>query len=951
MLKIYDQNKQYTGYISKYKDLCIERELSTGDRALSFTYCAKGKKKKILNEYYIETQEDWFVVKEIDESSDGYPTYRAELDLEELESYMHQTFKAIDAQLIDAARVAVAGTGWTIETDIDKIRSVATLRATPLTALQKIQDAWMCEMSFDTKKKIVHFREKIGEDKGVYFAQGLNLRKSRRTEDSNDFYTRIIPIGKDGLTIKDINDGKEYLENHQYSTKIRALIWEDTNYEDAEKLKEDAEAKLADLSIPRESYSADVIDLAKKSTRYKLLDYSLGDTIRIMDPATGTNVKQRIVSIKEYPQDPEKNTCELSNTTWSWEEWQSKLEAAAAALENITNSDGTINGVYIKGNIDPNGIVGIETKINESTAIKDIKGDITRIDGSTLGISNDVSGLKEDMSGVKLRIGTIETTYIKATEADLKYATIERADLLEAHIESIDGDYASFKSTITEELVAAKAWMDEASIGDAQIRSLSASKLTAGIIDAKIITVKNLNADNITVGTINGKLIGEGSVGLDRMEEEIPTKKYVDDEISNLITRTEDVEDELGNRVDIETFNRLKQTAEGNSSEISEIRTTAGTLETRTSKLEQDASGLSSIVTDLKSWETTARAEIKQNADAIALKVSKGEVVSEINQSPETIKISADKIDLTGMLTIKGLHDNGLTFIEGGGITAEKLTLKGDSSINLNNIFTVSKTGYMVASNGEIGNFTIDNGLLTVDYQPSNPDEMPAWAYIGTNEQNGLFLRITSRTQNYGDVDVITIGYSGGIEVSNGSGAAIFGYENYPFYVPSAGMYVDYYGNVHAKNVAYTSLSQYSDARMKKNIKTIGKDEMYSVLINARPIKYNMEYEAASQVRYGLVAQEVRDTLIHTGLGYRTMLRIDYEEPNGGQSTDLNTPESQVLYSIDYTQYIAPLISGWQYHEKRIMELRNTVNELSARLESAESQVAELKNWINRNVA
>ena len=135
----------------------------------------------------------------------------------------------------------------------------------------------MCEMRFDTKKKIVYFREQLGEDKGVYFASGLNLIRVKNSGDSNNFYTRIIPIGKDGLKITEANDGVEYVENYQYSNKIRTLIWEDSNYEDADTLLTDAEAKLEDLSVPKESYQADVIDLAKLRPEYKLLDYGLGD--------------------------------------------------------------------------------------------------------------------------------------------------------------------------------------------------------------------------------------------------------------------------------------------------------------------------------------------------------------------------------------------------------------------------------------------------------------------------------------------------------------------------------------------------------------------------------------------------------------------------------------------------------------------------------------------------
>lgn len=691
MLKIYDQNGNPAGYITKYKDLCIESDLSTGDKSLSFTYCAKNITKTIRNEYYVETQEDRFVVKEVDESSDGFPSYLCELDLEDLESFMHQTFSAMKSTLTDAARLALAGTGWTADTDIEKVRSVATLKATPLTVLEKIRDAWMCEMRFDTKKKIVYFREQLGEDKGVYFASGLNLIRVKNSGDTNNFYTRIIPIGKDGLKITEVNDGVEYVENYQYSNKIRTLIWEDSNYEDADTLLTDAEAKLEDLSVPKESYQADVIDLAKLRPEYKLLDYGLGDTVLIMDASTGTKVKQRIVKMKCYPQTPEKNTCELSNTTWSWDEWQAKLDAAADALENITNADGTINGVYVKGTINADGIVGIETIIKESSSVKEISSNLVTIKGDVSSISSTVTSLDGELSTVKARIGTIETTYIKATDADLKYATIERADILEENVHSISGDYANFKSTITDEvaaqtgridtlsgdvatfkttvtdeinaqtgkidtisgevsnfkttvteqldaqtaqintisgdlssyktsvsqeLVAAKGWMLEGAIGDAQIGSISANKLTSGTIDAAKITVKNLNADNITVGTINGKLIGEGSVSLDSLTETVPTKQYVDEEISSLQTRTSTVEDSLGTKVETTTFNKLKQSVEGNASEITTLTetvqkkaddSTVTALGNKVNSIEQTASGNSAKISELvKTVDTKA---------------------------------------------------------------------------------------------------------------------------------------------------------------------------------------------------------------------------------------------------------------------------------------------------------------------------------------------------------
>lgn len=449
MLKIYDQNRKFTGYISNYKDLCIEKDLSSGDRTASFTCCSK--KTSIQTEGYIQTEEDWFVVKEIEISSDGFPEIHCQLDLEALEAYTIDNFVAENADLASAAKAAVSGTGWSVETDIQKLRSVAVIRADPLAILKKIRDAWMCEIEFDTKNKVVRFSEQIGEDKGVYLLSQLNLKKAGCTIDTYDFYTRMIPIGADGIGIADVNDGKEYVENYQYSNKIRTIVWEDTSYESAEALKEDATAKLEDLSKPKRSYTADVRDLAKMSKQYELLSFKLGDTVRIVDEATGIHDKQRIVKIKEYPQNPEQNTCELSNTTLTFEEYQAKLEAAANAFETISNKDGTVNGVYVKG-IQAGDVVGIEVTINGSTAVKKLNGQVSSLEGE-----------------------------IQSTNAQL---------------EQVKADNAAFETLTTGKFEAANGKIDNLEAGYGEINTLINGNLTSDNIHSLTLNSKNTTIDN-----------------------------------------------------------------------------------------------------------------------------------------------------------------------------------------------------------------------------------------------------------------------------------------------------------------------------------------------------------------------------------------------------------------------------------------------------------------------
>lgn len=495
MLKVYDQNRKFIGHISKYKDLCIEKDLSSGDRTAVFTYCRK--KTRIQNEGYIQTEEDWFVVKEIGVSSDGFPEIHCQLDLEDLEAYTIANFVADKTDLASAAQAAITGTGWTVETDIQKIRSVAVIRADPLKILKKIRDAWMCEIEFDTKKKVVRFKEQIGENRGVYLLSQLNLKKVACTTDTYDFYTRIIPYGKDGLQIKDINDGKEYVENYQYSNKIRTLVWEDTSYEDAKALKEDATAKLKDLSKPKRSYTAEIRDLAKMSKKYGLLSFGIGDTVRIIDEATGIRDKQRIVKIKEYPQNPEKNTCELSNTALTFEEYQSRLQAAADAFDTITNKDGTVNGVYVKG-VRAGDVVGIEVTINGSSAVKKLNGQVSSLEGGVNSLGGEIQSTNTQLEQVK------------TDSAAFEKLTTGKFDAVNGKIENLEAGYGEINTLVNGNLTSdnihsltltsKNTTIENGMIKNAMIESLTFDKISGVDIDTSKFRIHSTDGLSVWEG-------------------------------------------------------------------------------------------------------------------------------------------------------------------------------------------------------------------------------------------------------------------------------------------------------------------------------------------------------------------------------------------------------------------------------------------------------------------
>lgn len=118
--------------------------------------------------------------------------------------------------------------------------------------------------------------------------EGLNLRKISLKSDTYDFYTRIYPIGKDGITPEWLT-GKDYIDNFQYSSKIKAYVWKDERYTNTTSLIEDATAKIEEMSRPYKAYTAEVVDLAKASEEYKdIFSYRIGDTVTLVSKKTRT---------------------------------------------------------------------------------------------------------------------------------------------------------------------------------------------------------------------------------------------------------------------------------------------------------------------------------------------------------------------------------------------------------------------------------------------------------------------------------------------------------------------------------------------------------------------------------------------------------------------------------------------------------------------------------------
>lgn len=500
MLKIYDENHNAVGQMWKIRDLTRESELDTGEKTLTFTYLSK--KRKLKEEYYIRDKENEYVVKQVERSTDGFQNITATLNLEELEGMPWQKFSAKNATIAEAARLAIAGTGWRVgECNVTKRRNTAALNTTALGVIDKLCTAFICERVYDTINKTVSFYEAVGEDKGVYFLRSLNLRKLSAKSDSYDFYTSIFPVGKNGMTIESVNNGSKYLENYSYSSKKKTYLWTDDSYDDPQALLEDAELKLEDLAKPASSYSAEIWDLAKCKPGYSILSFSLGDTITLIDNELKIREKQRIKKITEYLQEPEKNTCELGNTFLTFAEMQQKVKDATAVIETAIDSEGNTTGT-----ITTDQILGFSDAVSGNSTVQEAAKGNLKIEG--------------ELTAVSARVGTIETNYIKAEEADLKYANIDLANIKKG----------SITTAMIGTGVVGTAQIADSSITDAKIVELTANKITAGTLSVERLEIRGstnsivYGLNNITgalqaqsVDTLNGEILTPRTITADKI--------------------------------------------------------------------------------------------------------------------------------------------------------------------------------------------------------------------------------------------------------------------------------------------------------------------------------------------------------------------------------------------------------------------------------------------------
>ena len=193
----------------------------------------------------------------------------------------------------------------------------------------------------------------------------------------------------------------------------------------------------------------------------------------------------------------------------------------------------------------------------------------------------------------------------------------------------------------------------------------------------------------------------------------------------------------------VEMRSSITQKANEITSEVAETYETKDDAQELSSRITQNANSITSEVTNRQNADNALSSRITQNATNIESKVSKGSIISTINQSAESVQINASKISLAG----------------------KAINLTSDNTVIKSTNFNVDKNGNMTCSKATItgGSITLNgnSGARLIRVQENNSNSTMAYIMPNLVAINNNSDRVEIGCGSYPSVDVFRVGVSG----------------------------------------------------------------------------------------------------------------------------------------------------------------------------------------------
>ena len=453
MLTLYSGGK---GYPIQNDDYYI-REIPGGLNEVIFNISIWDELYPLLTEEanIREGEGQLYLIKQIDGGAQAAKVV-CQLDLDEWRSEMLLNYTNGSAT-VNQTISGILPNGWTIQDRaLLNIRRTIEGNYTPFEVVQACQETYGVQVQFDNKTKtITLFFAENEKPLGAFATRDLNLKEINYKGKSTNFATRLFAYGKDGLSFASINDGKPYVDDNTYSSRVICAYWKDERYEVAENLLEDAKKNLASMAVPQRSYDCNVIDLAATNPEmYGFQDFSMFSVITLIDDSKNARINHQVVERWNYPYYPEKNKVILSTVV-------PKIQSQIVQVQQQINNPNS-NFQQIQ-----------QSKIDNATNW------LTGADVYVIAVKDDNGTWKE--------ILFLDTPSAETAKNVLRINT----NGIGFSTNGVNGPYRN-------------AWTIDG--------SLVADFITTGTLNAALAKIINIDATNINTGTLNADLIKAGAI-------------------------------------------------------------------------------------------------------------------------------------------------------------------------------------------------------------------------------------------------------------------------------------------------------------------------------------------------------------------------------------------------------------------------------------------------------
>ena len=346
--------------------------------------------------------------------------------------------------------------------------------------------------------------------------------------------------------------------------------------------------------------------------------------------------------------------------------------------------------------------------------------------------------------------------------------------------------------------------------------------------------------------------------------------------------------------------------------------------------------------------------EINRLSSGLQLKVSKGDVVSEINQSPEKISLKANRIEI---------DSDKFKLSADGKIVAESGTIAGFDLTN-----TAFEKNFAVAGVNYKFKITSDTTSETATYLISLAEQNAGEYSFAVDTQGNIEcgdlyggaisctkVNLSSSINDATEKSVFT--------AKNGSGHTYIGYArkldgkntiiaggtvqfqpqngtNCSLFKESSSnartiFRPDTNGGAYLGSGSYKWHSIYctdgafngSDRKLKENIADLDAERNKAFVLSLRPVSYKLKTGEGKRTHNGFIAQEVRDAA-ETTVGDIAAYQASVIDGDEEKYFDPTVSDEKLLWQLNYSELIAPIVKLVQSQQQEIEKLKEEVEKL-----------------------